>query len=41
MLINMVKWNSNQYLKFKNERIQPAIDLVNRLFNRLETKECI
>lgn len=27
----MVKWNSNQYLKFKNERTQPSIDLVNRI----------
>lgn len=24
-------WNSEQYLKFKNERTQPAIDLVNRI----------
>ncbi|MDD7793297.1 methyltransferase domain-containing protein [Clostridium sp. 'White wine YQ'] len=27
----MVDWNSNQYLMFKNERTQPAIDLVNRI----------
>ncbi|NLM74915.1 MAG: methyltransferase domain-containing protein [Clostridiaceae bacterium] len=24
-------WNSKQYLKFKTERTQPAIDLVNRI----------
>ena len=24
-------WNSEQYLKFKTERTQPAIDLVNRI----------
>lgn len=27
----MFTWNSNQYLKFKNERTQPAIDLANRI----------
>ncbi len=27
----MVEWNSSQYLKFKNERTQPSIDLANRL----------
>lgn len=27
----MFNWNSNQYLKFKNERTQPAIDLANRI----------
>ncbi len=27
----MADWNSTQYLKFKNERTQPAIDLVNRI----------
>lgn len=27
----MVDWNAEQYLKFKNERTQPAIDLVNRI----------
>jgi trans-aconitate 2-methyltransferase len=27
----MADWNSNLYLKFKNERTQPAIDLVNRI----------
>lgn len=27
----MVDWNSTQYLKFQNERTQPAIDLVNRI----------
>lgn len=27
----MFSWNSNQYLKFKNERTQPAIDLANRI----------
>lgn len=27
----MADWNSKQYLKFKNERTQPAMDLVNRL----------
>lgn len=27
----MVDWNSTQYLKFKNERTQPAIDLANRI----------
>lgn len=29
----MSDWNANQYLKFKNERTQPAIDLVNRIDN--------
>ncbi|MBP7175351.1 MAG: methyltransferase domain-containing protein [Thermoclostridium sp.] len=27
----MADWNSSQYLKFKNERTQPAIDLLNRI----------
>lgn len=27
----MTDWNSEQYLKFKNERTQPAMDLVNRI----------
>lgn len=27
----MTDWNSKQYLKFKNERTQPAIDLANRI----------
>mgnify|MGYP001252673252 FL=1 len=27
----MVDWDSKQYLKFKTERTQPAIDLVNRI----------
>lgn len=27
----MSDWNSQQYLKFKNERTQPSIDLVNRI----------
>ena len=27
----MADWNSTQYLKFKNERTQPAIDLANRV----------
>lgn len=27
----MSEWNSEQYLKFKNQRTQPAIDLVKRL----------
>jgi trans-aconitate 2-methyltransferase len=27
----MADWNSKQYLKFKNERTQPAIDLVSRI----------
>jgi len=27
----MSDWNSNQYLKFKKERTQPSIDLVNRI----------
>ena len=27
----MGDWNSVQYLMFKNERTQPAIDLVNRI----------
>lgn len=27
----MFSWNSNQYLKFKNERTQPAVDLANRI----------
>ncbi len=35
----MVDWNANQYLKFKNERTQPAIDLVNRI--RLENPQKI
>ena len=26
-----MNWNSEQYLKFKNERTQPAIDLANRI----------
>jgi len=28
----MVDWNSSQYLMFENERTQPAIDLVNRIY---------
>lgn len=28
----MVDWNSEQYLKFENERTQPAIDLANRIY---------
>lgn len=28
----MADWNSMQYLKFKNERTRPAIDLVNRIY---------
>lgn len=28
---DMSDWNSNQYLKFKAERTQPSIDLVNRI----------
>ncbi len=27
----MFEWNANQYLKFKNQRTQPAVDLVNRI----------
>lgn len=27
----MAEWNSKQYLKFKNQRTQPAIDLANRI----------
>lgn len=27
----MVNWNSNQYMKFNNERTQPSVDLINRL----------
>lgn len=27
----MADWNSSQYLKFKNERTQPSIDLINRI----------
>ena len=27
----MTNWNSDQYLKFQNERTQPAVDLVNRI----------
>lgn len=27
----MADWNSVQYLMFKNEQTQPAIDLVNRI----------
>ncbi|MDD3368939.1 MAG: methyltransferase domain-containing protein [Lachnospiraceae bacterium] len=30
-----MKWDSNQYLKFQDERTQPAIDLANRI--RLQT----
>jgi len=26
-----MNWNPEQYLKFKNERTQPAVDLVNRI----------
>ncbi len=35
----MIDWNANQYLKFKNERTQPSIDLVNRI--RLENPKKI
>ena len=28
----MTDWSSKQYLMFKNERTQPAIDLVNRIY---------
>lgn len=31
MVTIMADWNSTQYLKFKNERTQPAIDLANRI----------
>jgi trans-aconitate 2-methyltransferase len=27
----LINWNSDQYLKFQNERTQPAVDLVNRI----------
>lgn len=27
----MSDWNSNQYMKFKNERTQPSVDLINRI----------
>ena len=30
--IFMSDWSSSQYLKFENERTQPAIDLVNRIY---------
>ncbi len=30
----MSEWNSTQYLKFKKERTQPAIDLVNRISSK-------
>ncbi len=30
-----MKWNSEQYLKFKNERTQPAIDLISKLSIKL------
>ncbi len=33
-------WNSEQYLKFKTERTQPAIDLVNRI-NMLSPKKIL
>lgn len=26
-----MNWNSEQYLKFKSERTQPAVDLANRI----------
>ena len=29
----MITWNANQYLKFENQRTQPAIDLANRIRN--------
>ncbi|HIZ56687.1 MAG TPA: methyltransferase domain-containing protein [Firmicutes bacterium] len=29
----MADWNSNQYLKFKNQRTQPAVDLAMRVIN--------
>ncbi|MFL0198621.1 methyltransferase domain-containing protein [Clostridium sp. WILCCON 0269] len=29
----MADWNSAQYLMFRNERTQPSIDLVNRIYN--------
>ncbi|PWB54544.1 MAG: hypothetical protein C3F06_04080 [Candidatus Methanoperedenaceae archaeon] len=29
-------WNPEQYLKFKSERTQPAIDLVSRIIKRYE-----
>lgn len=28
-----MKWNANQYQKFKNERLQPTLDLIHRLPN--------
>lgn len=27
----MGDWNSEQYMKFKRERTQPSVDLINRL----------
>ena len=27
----MTEWNSNQYIKFKNQRTQPSLDLINRI----------
>lgn len=33
----MLDWNSAQYLKFKNERTQPAIDLAMRIRNHPQT----
>ena len=30
----MSDWNANQYLKFKNQRTQPAVDLAMRVVNR-------
>ncbi len=35
----MSDWNSEQYLKFKNERTQPSTDLVNTI--KLETPKRI
>ena len=35
----MSDWNSNQYLKYENERTQPSIDLTNRI--RIDTPQKI
>ena len=34
----MADWNSSQYLKFKNQRTQPAVDLAMRMINRKPKK---
>lgn len=33
-VLHMADWNANQYLKFRNQRTQPAVDLARRVMNR-------